>query len=288
MTREHRCFQNESHCRKSIAGRTVVFLLLFLAIQQPLWAQGILAPGETLRYKVRWTFIRLGTVEIRQCEADTERPGMGNFVLTVKSASGLPFIDLDFTHTITAALQPLEVQTVTVQNNNDNHEKTTYSVDRTGQRVVVVDSCNGEEILCDTVSIADRCYEVLSLLFMARAQASSNGTAVVPTMVGRSVGETLLQFTGQTEEIDVPALDEPIEAYHFRGDARWVGSGFAGMQGEFRGWVSKDEAAVPLRGEVGIFLGSIVLELESFDRPSWPPLDTASVVVTPKKDGDRP
>lgn len=284
MTREHRSVRNESHRRLGLAGPTVALLLLLLAIQQPLWAQGILAPGETLRYKVRWTFIRLGTVEIRQCEADTERPGIGDFVLTVKSASGLPFIDLDFTHTVTATLQPLEVQTVTVQNNTDDHEKTTYRVDRTGQRMVVVDSCNGEEILCDTVSIADRCYEVLSLLFMARAHASSNGTAVVPTMVGKSVGETLLQFTGQTEEIDVPALDEPIEAFHFTGDARWVGSGFAGMQGEFSGWVSRDEAAVPLRGEVGIFLGSIVLELESFDRPSWPPVDTVSAVVTKEKD----
>jgi len=41
------------------------------------------------------------------------------------------------------------------------------------------------------------------------------------------------------------------------------------MKGPFRGWFSDDDAAIPLKAKVEIFLGSIVLELESYERPGW-------------------
>ncbi len=274
------------HCFRP--NRWAAIILACLWIAQPLLTQSMLAPGETLRYKVRWSFIRLGTVEIRQNAADPLTPNTREFILLVKSASGLPFIDLDITHSMSASLGPLEFQTLVVQNGNGEKEKTTYNLDYGNQTMIVVDSVAGAEVLRDTLRIAERCYEALSLLFLARSHASEKGTMVAPTVVSKSLGETILHFTGESEEIDVPAFDDPVQAYHFTGDARWVGDGFAGMSGEFEGWVSRDEAAVPLRAKVGIFLGSIVLELESYERPSWRPLDTASLSPSQPQEGGLP
>ncbi|MBE0557082.1 MAG: DUF3108 domain-containing protein [Proteobacteria bacterium] len=259
-----------------ILRTAVTFLTLLLLVQLQLQAQSIFSAGETLRYKVRWSFIRLGTVEIRQCSLDPRNPAIRQFEMSVKSASGLPFIDLDFTQMTTATLDPLEVKTVTIDTRHGNQVKTTYWIESATQQLIVTDSCQGAQIQCDTIAIAERCYEALSLLLVARSYASATKTMVISTLVGGTVGETVLDFTGETEEIDVPALDDPVEAFHFSGDARWVGRGFAGMKGKFKGWISRDAAAVPLRAEVGIFLGSIVLELESIDRPNWRPSDTAS------------
>ena len=43
------------------------------------------------------------------------------------------------------------------------------------------------------------------------------------------------------------------------------------MSGTFKGWISNDEAAVPVRAEVKILLGSLVIELEDFTREGWIP-----------------
>lgn len=254
----------------------MIFLVLTLALSQVLDAQGAFSCGEKLRYKVRWTFIRLGTVEIEQCAIDPNAPDLRQFKMSVKSAVGIPFVDLDFTHTATAALDPLDLKTLTIQHRTEDSLHTTYTIDGVRNQLVVVDSSRGEVILSDTLAIGQKCYEAVSLLFLARSHASTTATMSICTLVGKSFGETILEFSGESEEIEVPALEEPIEAYHFSGDARWVGSGFAGMSGDFEGWISRDDAAVPLRAEVGIFLGSVVLELESFERSYWRAADTAS------------
>jgi hypothetical protein len=44
------------------------------------------------------------------------------------------------------------------------------------------------------------------------------------------------------------------------------------MSGEFHGWVTDDDAAVILKAEVKILLGSVRIELESYERTGWSPL----------------
>ena len=39
----------------------------------------------------------------------------------------------------------------------------------------------------------------------------------------------------------------------------------------FQGFFSDDEAAVPIRAEAKVIVGSIVVELEEWERPGWIP-----------------
>jgi hypothetical protein len=46
------------------------------------------------------------------------------------------------------------------------------------------------------------------------------------------------------------------------------------MTGEFTGWFSDDEAAVPIKGKLNVLLGSVTVELIQWKRDSWsPPLE---------------
>jgi hypothetical protein len=263
-------WQKRSYARVMLA----VLMLLLAAAQQSL-AQEVFCAGEKLRYKVRWSFIRLGTLEVQQCATDSLRPGERRFTLSAKSAAGLPFIDVDIEQTAVATLDASGFETVSVETRCGDHSKTVYLVERAAGRMIVVDSADGVFAKIDTVTIAERCYEAIGLLLVARMQASKNVTIVVPTIVDRSIGETILECSGKTEPIEVSAVDEPLEAFYVTGDARWVGSSFGGMKGQFCGWISRDEAAIPLRAELGIMLGSIVLELESIERPQWQPAGAA-------------
>jgi hypothetical protein len=77
-----------------------------------------------------------------------------------------------------------------------------------------------------------------------------------------------LDFTPRLETVEVPAFHAPFRAIRFDGRAEWVLPTAAGMTGEFHGWLTQDEAAIPVKATVRIFLGSVTLELESFERPA--------------------
>jgi hypothetical protein len=47
--------------------------------------------------------------------------------------------------------------------------------------------------------------------------------------------------------------------------------GVFGMTGEFTGWFSDDEAAVPIKGELKVLLGTVTVELIGWKRSGWSP-----------------
>jgi hypothetical protein len=106
---------------------------------------------------------------------------------------------------------------------------------------------------------------------MARIFSGSGDTMRLPTLNDYKISQTDIVFTDEIENLEVDAAEAPIRCRRFEGNAQWEGTSFAGMKGTFRGWVSDDEASIPVRAEVGIFLGSIVLELEQFERTTQSP-----------------
>jgi hypothetical protein len=62
------------------------------------------------------------------------------------------------------------------------------------------------------------------------------------------------------------ALDDPVRTRKYKGFVHGQGGTSAGLSGEFTGWVSDDEAAIPLQAEMKVLLGSIHLELERWTR----------------------
>jgi len=225
--------------------------------------------GEVLRYKVKWTFFRLGTVTIRQLSANSSDPTQFLLEMSVQSNPSLPFIDVNFLHQthLTTASQCLVRETII--SGEDPSERTLYWYDAASQQIFMVDSAGGKLTRRDSLLIKAPCYDALGLLMRSRGLSGSGISLTMPTLNDYEIKPTEITFPNEVEEIEVAALDRPIRARRVEGTAKWVGRSFAGMSGPFRAWVSDDEAAVPLKANVEIFLGSIILELESFERPGW-------------------
>lgn len=85
------------------------------------------------------------------------------------------------------------------------------------------------------------------------------------------MSKTDLQFDGEVEEVEVDACDQPVRTRKFTGFAHWSGGTSVGLTGEFTGWLSDDDASVPMRAEMRTLLGSITLELEQWARDGWVP-----------------
>ncbi len=52
--------------------------------------------------------------------------------------------------------------------------------------------------------------------------------------------------------------------------------GFFGVSGDFVGWMSADSAEIPLKGNIKVILGSVVVRLKDIKRENWKPSRSGS------------
>jgi len=222
--------------------------------------------GEVLQYKVRWNFIRLGTIVIHQDQVRGENEDKYLVRMVVRSSAGLPFISVNFINEAILRTDVPSLEYVRVISGDDSTHVSTFDYDEPRGTLIVVDSAQGSCLRRDSVRWRGPLYDALSLFMAARVLSKGRGKITLPTLNDYQIVQTDLEFTETEEEVEVSAFDKEIRCRYIKGNARWKGKSFAGMTGAFRGWLTDDEAALPIRAEVGIFLGSIVLELESYRR----------------------
>jgi hypothetical protein len=90
-------------------------------------------------------------------------------------------------------------------------------------------------------------------------------------LIGGKLCATDLEFENEIGETEIGAIDFPVRTRRYSGFAHWTGGSSAGVNGSFTGWVTDDDASIPVRAEMKVLVGSIVLELEQWTRPGWSP-----------------
>lgn len=217
--------------------------------------------GEVLQYKVKWTYLRLGTVTITQTASDS---GLFLIHMSVRSNPSLPFIDVNFRNHSMLSERSQSLTEEVITSGKDTGEKTVYWFDRATRQLLMEDSLLGRRTRRDSLSWVTECYDALGLLMLSRLSAGSGKSVSLPTLNDYKINQTDVSYTNLREETDVPVFNARRRCVVVSGYAHWVGSSFAGMRGPFRGWFTDDEAAIPVRAEVDILLGAITLELESY------------------------
>jgi hypothetical protein len=267
----------------TIALRYFVCLVVLVGASSVAMSQGktgpsVFMPVEKLQYKVMWGFFRLGTIVITQEPFHSGPANSCLISMSVRSSRGLPFINVHFVNNSRKSPTALRVSEETITTGEDSTERTIYWCDTTsGMLYCTILNKRNPFVSLDSVRIQGPCYDALGLFMLARLHGPQEDTMVVPTLNDFSIRETEIHFTGETDEIKTTACDTPVRCRRIDGNAKWVGNSFAGMRGPFSAWITDDEASIPLRAELKIFLGSIVLELESTNRSDWGPKRFASV-----------
>lgn len=121
----------------------------------------------------------------------------------------------------------------------------------------------------DTVIIQEKTQDGLSLLFFARANVRKGTEVKVPTMINSTKGLTILNFYQKRTEVEIDAVEYPIDVIEFDGQALF--KGIFGLTGPFKGWFSNDSAQIPIRAKMSVILGSINIELIKWSRDNWMP-----------------
>lgn len=231
--------------------------------------------GEDLRYKVKWNFVRLGTVTIRTLRDSTcTGPNDFKLVLIVESNPYLGFIWIyDWNASLMDANALFAKSFHARHRNGDDCVEIRHVYDKMTRKALFsqVDGNSGKTLNDDTLTDVNPFVDGVSLFFYSRCVSRSNGVWNVPTMVNGKISPTQLMFDGATEYVEIDALDWPVRTRRYTGNAEWVGGTSAGLSGKFTGWMSDDEAAVMVRANMQILLGSINVELEQWSRPGWTP-----------------
>ena len=237
----------------------------------------VISDGEELVYEARWWPFQLGQIRIRTRLKTLPEGGVRPIALAyIDSYGNLPFVDL---HTVTETEMDSSLSTVSaksIEKRGNEWWVLYHYIDQTSKKLIIKDTWQkGKETapykppILDTLEVTGQLQDGLSILFFTRSHLHSNTSVRFPTVVYKKLGNTSLHFTGEQSTTDIDAYDHPIAVKEFTGTAEF--EGLFGLSGDFEGWFSDDEAAVPIKAKLGVIIGKIDIELIEWKRQGWVP-----------------
>jgi hypothetical protein len=228
--------------------------------------------GEELVYEVSFLTIKLGTIKIVTLPDTTiNEEKVYHSKVFIQSNPSIPFYSLKtiFNSYMDTSLaegkyfecnskegdQEWGFQKITFKDknvNNNLHNEKWYA----------------KEKINDTIyQDAGKVVDGSTLFFYARKNSNLVKNIKMPTLMDLSIGSTILRFTGKQEKINIDAIKEPINTYYIEGKGEW--KALYGLGDKFQGWFSADDAKVPIKAKMNVYIGSINIELKSWKRVGW-------------------
>jgi hypothetical protein len=222
--------------------------------------------GERLVYKVKFGFVKLGTLII-----ETGTPVAGNRINARMKfwTAQVPFLDSkdvvdDVIDSNALCLMRFE------EHGHDGETKMerSFIYDPVQRTISYTDPTVTNRITADVRPFSD----AMTLFFNLRAWNGSGGKYFFP-MRGHGTEKLVNCYFSRVEKgQECPAFDDKeIPTYVVDGRADMGDTAPLGASGKFTAYITKDEAAIPIRIEMSIAIGSISLVLDKVERSNWQP-----------------
>jgi hypothetical protein len=253
---------------KFIAGVLTVLTLSFGAlVPQTSLAQArknVFVPGEQLVYKVKFGFIKLGTVTMQT----------GNFSAdgsTVSAHMTMQTADVPMLNVKSAVTDRFDTKDLTLRSfeehtmNGDEKSDKYMTYDPAAKTIHYQDEKTPSKVESNVAPYDD----ALGILYNLRAWSGAVGKKYLFHVHGKDGEKPItLTFTSDMQDQQVPAYgDNDVKTRVVKGMADMGGSGPLGANGAFTAYVTDDAAAIPVRIDMDIAIGSISLVLDKVKRP---------------------
>ncbi len=230
----------------------------------------VMQEGEDLVYEVRWTWFTLGTVRIKTGKDFTSRA-------FINSYPDVPFVDLHVVQYTRMDSMFFSLASSATEKQDTAWVRQEYITDTTASRLIVEKTyANGynahayKREWADTIQLSGKQFiDGLSIGYFPRLFIHTVQTVRVPTILNGKLGTTEFRYTNDRTTVHIDAVDNPVHAIKVEGST--TVEGIYGMTGDFTGWFSDDAAAVPLKGQLKVLIGSVTLELMEWKRKGWSP-----------------
>lgn len=235
----------------------------------------ILQPQEVVTFEASYLFFKLGTVKF-ELLGKAVCHGVPSYRIRafIDSYSGIPFVDYHAVYETCADAKTL----MCVATSNDHEEggrwlHTNYIFDYASKRLVWEQSVLGKIIRKVDLPLDTTYTDGLSFFYYVReacrSAAGRKETFTIPIVSDTVRSKVTLTVNEAKEKCNVLAFDYPLRSERMSGHIDFKGT--FGVTGDFVGWISADSAEVPLRADLKVILGSIVVKLKSIDRDKWTP-----------------
>lgn len=263
--------------------RSVYAISLFKSLTENMNASSWVKPGtnsvvqvsEEMTFEASYLFFKIGAVRFQVLEKTTyDSVPAYRLRAYIDSYSGIPFVNLHAVYdTYADAKTCMCLFNSNSQKEGNGWVYTSTRLDINKGNLEWMQSENGKVIKKEDYPLDKGYTDGLSFVYYLReACRNANGqkaNLTIPIIVdtlGTSVDITINEAR---EPCDVTAFDFPLDSYRMSGHLNF--KGFFGVTGDFVGWMSVDPAEVPLKGDVKVILGSVVVKLKEIKRDNWTP-----------------
>lgn len=234
--------------------------------------------GEELLYKVSWSGINIGTIRLKSLSTPQDSKTIKhNAVAYIDSRSGLPFIDVHMVAYTEMDSSFNSLSSYSYEKQNGGWQKLLYRYFLTEKKIIVDESYHEtlgsppqHLIVLDTIKITKiPIQDGISLVFLGRHLSRVQDSASFPTVSYEKLGETQFYPLRPQSKVNIDAWEKPIDVVELSG--KMILKGIFGLTGDFKGWFSNDDAAIPITAEMKVILGSVRIELKEWNRKGWNP-----------------
>ena len=256
-----------------------IFNVLSANMRQAGWTEPdsgtFMQGGEDLTFEASYLFFKIGSVRMRVLGKMTYDGVPAYHVRAdINSYSGIPFVNLHAVYdTYEDANSFTCLFTSNTQKDGDDSTYTTYHFDFEKKVMDWRQSKDGKLIKEVMVPLDKKYTDGLSFFYYireaSRKAAGARTTLSVPIVVDTVRSKVDLTINEKEGDCEIPAFDYPLRAYRMSGHIGFTG--FFGVSGNFTGWMSADTANVPLKANVSVIIGSVVVKLKEAKRAGWVP-----------------
>ena len=227
--------------------------------------------GEYLKYEVSFLGVTLGWITI-DSEGVEEWNGktVNKASATMKSRDGIPFVDLyaEFEGWMDPSLSySHHFASNTKDGSSWVYEQYDINYDKKNIEYRKWRDKQLEEE--DVIENNKRVVDGTTLFFIARQYTNMKRSVTIPTLISNKIQKTYINFHGKVEGVDLDAVDYEVKTLFFDGKADW--EGIYGLNGKFQGWFSADEARIPIKAKMNVYVGNVDISLVEWKRGGWQP-----------------
>ncbi len=232
----------------------------------------LMQSGEYLEYEVSFFGVRLGSIKMYVDNKDKINGVLAYKVRAlIKSYDKIPFVDLDakFESWIDPSVSFSQKFVSNYKKSDKSWAFQQLDFDYTNKKYVFRKWQDKKLEAETTIQTSRRWNDGSSLFFLSRRFLNYKKTIKIPTIIEKDTCFTTINFHGKRESIKIDAINYPVKTVYFDGVADW--EGLYGLKGNFEGWFSDDEAAVPILAKMNVYVGKVNIELKKWTRAGWTP-----------------
>ncbi|HUI28585.1 MAG TPA: DUF3108 domain-containing protein [Candidatus Acidoferrales bacterium] len=244
-------------------------------------SSSVMQVNEEMTFEAGYLFFKIGSVKF-QVLGNGEYDSVSVYRLRayIDSYSGVPFVNFHAVYDTYADAKTLFcLFNLRTQKDGDIRVNTTTNFQLDRKKIEWAQS-RGDKLIKEIDMQMDTSYTngVSFIYFLRNVCRRANGEEMkldVPIIDDTVRSTVSLTINERREPCDVTAFDFPLDSYRLSGRVNFTGT--FGISGDVVGWMVADSSALPLKANVKVLIGSVVVQLKEVKRDNWtPPRSTSS------------